>query len=127
MALDPVTVALVTSVVSGLAGTNATALVAMHASEPSIVWIAGEAVALGAHETRTIAVPVSLAAGRSSVILPVTSGGVTYNVRVASVGKREARLLWWLPLSILPLALTSVRVRRVAGSSETISAGIPLE
>jgi hypothetical protein len=125
--LDPLTVALVTSVVSGIAGTNATALVALHASEPSVVWVAGEAVALGAHETRTIAVPVALAAGRSSTTIPVTSGGVTYYVRVATVGRREARLFWWLPLSILPLALTSVRVRRVAGSSETESAGTPQE
>ena len=115
--MEPLTVALVTAVLSGMAGTNASALMLIHAPEPSIVWVEGAALQFGANQTRTVPILIPLGEGSDTVPIRIVTEGVTHELTVKTVGEIEPPLHWWLPLCALPLALLSVRVRRVAGNS----------
>ncbi len=118
--MESVTVALITAVLSGMAGSNVDAMVALHAPTESIVWVNGEANRLSAGETRIVAVPINLSVGRSNQHITVVTESVTHELSVATIGERPVNLRWWIPLSTLPLILLSVRVsrpRKVVGSS----------
>jgi hypothetical protein len=110
--MEPVTVALLTAVLSGLAGTNETAHILVHAREPTVVWVAGEPIALSEGEVRSVAVMIPLAQGRSDHLISVVGSGVTHELRVRAVGKRAVQLHWWIPAVALCLFLFAVSLQR---------------
>ena len=111
--MEPLTVALLTTVLHGFVGTTSDAQVALYAPDATIAWVAGTPIALATAETKVVTVPINLTQGVQQEHIRVVTDGVTHELQLTTIGEETASPKWWLPLLALPVVLLSVRVQRV--------------
>jgi len=113
MALDIVTVALLTPVIIASAGEYAFPLVAIAADPNEDIFVQGAPVFLDDEGLGLGVATVPVTEGRADYVIRVEHGPIIQEVPVIVIGKKRPDIAWWLCIAPLSALLFSIRVRRL--------------
>lgn len=112
MAIDIVTVALLTPILIGAAGDYAFPFVGIIAQNNSEIFIQGVPVELDENGYGIGTATVPVIEGRRDYIITVQHGLIEQEIPVTIIGKRAPTIAWWLLTAPLAALALSVRLYR---------------